>query len=63
MIEELDANEHRRRVSQLVCNSVEEDLGAEDVVLRAGFAPLGLQRCKAQLQDTQSIGAKKSMTG
>lgn len=51
VVEKLYANEHRRGVCQLVCNSIEEDLWTEDIVLWASLAPLGLQCGEAQLED------------
>lgn len=51
MVEELYADEHRRRVCQLVCYSIEEDLWAEDIALWASLAPLGFECGQAQLED------------
>lgn len=39
MVEELNVDEHRRRVSQLVRHDIEEDFGTQHVILRATFAP------------------------
>ena len=61
VVEELDADEHCRRVSQLVGYGIEEDFWTEDVVLRAGLAPLGLECRKTQFENAQPVRAKNSM--
>ena len=55
LVEEFDVDEHGRRIGELVRDDVQKRFWTEQVAFGAGFAPLRLEGCGAELEDAQPV--------